>query len=73
MLAKFRAKPFDVAVIHVCAPIAVREERILEELYHDVHKAVSTVKSSEYLIVMGDFNAKIGRSRVGSTDRKSVV
>ena len=49
------------------APTAVCEEHILEKFYHDVDKAVSTVKSSEYLIVMGDFNAKIGRSRVGST------
>ena len=31
VLARFSAKPFDVAVIQVCAPTAVCEEHILEE------------------------------------------
>ena len=45
------------------APTAVCGEETLEAFYEDIDKALSTIKNYEFLIVMGDFNAKIGRGR----------
>ena len=67
MLVKFAARPFDLVVVQVYAPTSECSEEILEAFYSDLDKALKEVKSRDYLIILGDFNAKIGEGRDGSS------
>ena len=64
MVVKLQGKPFDLAIIQAYAPTADKTEEELEEFYADMEKAYKNVKATDILVVMGDFNAKIGKGSV---------
>lgn len=49
-----------LTIIQCYAPTSTYSESAMEEFYHDLEQAIIDLKKSEWLIVMGDFNAKIG-------------
>ena len=63
--AKFNASPFDLFIIQVYAPTALADDADIEKFYHEVKMAMKEAKSRDLLIVMGDFNAKIGKGGSG--------
>lgn len=63
MLIKFRAKPFDISIIQTYAPTTDYSEEEIEEYYEEIQNIMKNVKSTEVLIIMGDFNAKVGKGR----------
>ena len=65
ILMKINGKPLSLAVIQVYAPTSDCDEFEIEQFYKDLNSAKKAVKFNEYLIVMGDFNAKIGKGREG--------
>ena len=62
-LVKLKAKPFNINVIQVYAPTSASTEEELEEFYEELDKYKKECKDHEVNIVMGDFNAKVGRGR----------
>ena len=62
--ARFRAQPY-ITVIQVYAPTAASTEEDLEDFYNNLTETVEEVPKQEILIVMGDWNAKIGRENSG--------
>ena len=66
MVVKLQGKPFNLAVIQAYAPTADKPDEEIEEFYEDLEKAYKQVKSTDILVVMGDFNAKIGKGSVDS-------
>ena len=52
--------------MQVYAPTSECSEEILEAFYSDLDKALQEVRSRDYLVMLGDFNAKIGKGRDGS-------
>ena len=64
MLMKLDAKPFKIAIIQVYAPTQDHSEEEVEEFYEQINNALKYVKSQEMRIVMGDWNAKVGREKV---------
>ena len=60
MLVKLKGKPFDISIIQVYAPTADKSEEEHEQFYNDLEMAKSQCKSQYIVIVMGDFNAKVG-------------
>ena len=65
LLLKLKAKPFDISIIQVYAPTSDHPEEELEEFYESVNSTIKEVKSTDVLIVMGDFNAKVGNQKYG--------
>ncbi|XP_072041043.1 craniofacial development protein 2-like [Amphiura filiformis] len=53
-----------LCVVQVYAPTSEYEDEAVEEMYEDVSKAMEESRAT-YTIVMGDFNAKIGRRQSG--------
>lgn len=51
-------------IIQVYAPTAQSEDIEIEEFYAQMEQFWKNIKKHEVTIVMGDFNAKIGRGRV---------
>ena len=65
-LLKFKTKPLNINVIQVYAPTSASTEEELEEFYEEFDKCKKEWKDHEVKIVIGYFNAKVGRG--GHTD-----
>ena len=63
MLVKFRGKPFDISVIQVYAPTTDADSDEIDSFYEKVDAAMSQCKSQDVVLVMGDFNAKVGEGK----------
>ncbi|GFN95055.1 craniofacial development protein 2-like [Plakobranchus ocellatus] len=64
VVAKLVAKPLNLAIIQVYAPTSDSEEVEVEKFYEEIGKAKDYLKSHDTIIVMVDFNAKIGDERI---------
>ncbi|GFN94856.1 craniofacial development protein 2-like [Plakobranchus ocellatus] len=51
-------------MIQVYAPTPDSEDVEIEKFYEEIEKAKDYLKSQDIIIVMGDFNAKVGDERV---------
>src|SRR5438552_15966083 len=60
---KLRGKYFNISLIHVYAPSAQSPDADIENFYEDLDIAKSHCKSKDIVIIMGDFNAKVGAGR----------
>ncbi|GFO27997.1 craniofacial development protein 2-like [Plakobranchus ocellatus] len=58
--AKLIAKPLNLGIIQVYAPTPDSEDVEVEKFYEEI----GYLKSQDIIIVMGDFNAKVGDERV---------
>ncbi|KAL3287522.1 hypothetical protein HHI36_001991 [Cryptolaemus montrouzieri] len=54
-------KRYNLQVIHVYAPTTSSDDETVEQLYEDITHA-KTGENAKYVVMMGDFNAKIGRN-----------
>lgn len=72
-LARIRlhAKPFDVTVIVAYAPTEGADDEVKDEFYDQVSRACGRVKRSDYLIIGGDWNAKMG-TPITASERRCV-
>ncbi|KAI5735070.1 hypothetical protein M8J77_013749 [Diaphorina citri] len=61
---KIQAKPVDIFIIQCYAPNLESDEEEKEAFYDDLRKTIEKKKFQEILILMGDFNAKIGNQKV---------
>ena len=61
IMLKLKAKPFDIAIIQTYAPTSSHSDDEIEEHYEEINKMLKEVKSTDVLIIAGDFNAKIGK------------
>ena len=61
IMLKLKAKPFDIAIIQTYSPTTSHTDEEIEEHYEEIDKMLKEVKSTDVLIIMGDFNAKIGK------------
>ena len=60
MLHNVNAKPFDIAIIQVYAPTSEHSDEEIEVFYEHVQKAIKHTKSTDVVVIIGDFNAKVG-------------
>lgn len=63
LLIKLQAKPFNIVILQLYAPTTNYSDEDMEQWYERVEETMEVIKSDEYLIIMGDFNAKVGRNR----------
>ena len=63
IMLKVKAKPFDIAIIQTYAPTSSYSDEEIEEHYEEINKMVKEVKSTDVLLIIGDFNAKIGNCK----------
>ena len=63
MLVRMKGTPFDTSIIQVYAPTSESTEEEIEKFYEELDKAKSFCNSQDVILVMGDFNAKVGSLR----------
>ncbi|CAF4265882.1 unnamed protein product [Rotaria magnacalcarata] len=67
LLVKLNGKPFNISIIQSYAPTTDHNEEAITKFYEDLDLAYKQCKSQNIVNVMGDFNAKVGNERIGST------
>ena len=55
-----QGKPFNITVIHVYAPTSNSEEAEVEWFYEDLQDLLELTPKKDVLIIIGDWNAKVG-------------
>lgn len=67
MLLRLHAFPIDLNIIQLYAPTADKDETTIEEFYEQLEQLVKLINKHEIKIIMGDFNAKVGKGKVENT------
>ena len=55
-----QGKPFNITVIQVYAPTSNSEEAEVEWFYEDLQGLLELTPKEDFLIITGDWNAKVG-------------
>ena len=61
--AHFQGKPFNITVIQVYTPTSNAEEAEVERFYEDLQDLLELTPKKDVLFIIGDWNAKVGKSR----------
>ena len=56
----FQGKPFNITVIQVYAPTSNSEEAEVERFYEDLQDLLQLTPKKDVLVIIGDWNAKVG-------------
>ena len=56
----FQGKPFNIKVIQVYAPTSNTEEAEVEQFYEDLQDLLELTPKKDVLLIIGDWNAKVG-------------
>ena len=61
LVVRLNVKPRNITLIQVYGPVTAAIDEEMESFYQDLSQAVKQVPKGDMLLVMGDFNAKVGR------------
>uniref|UniRef100_A0A8D8ZLR6 Craniofacial development protein 2 n=1 Tax=Cacopsylla melanoneura TaxID=428564 RepID=A0A8D8ZLR6_9HEMI len=67
MLVQIKAKPVDLNIIQVYAPTSDATEEEIEDFYSSLNQVLKKLKKQDILIIMGDFNAKLGAGKTSQS------
>ena len=66
----FQGKPFNITVTQVYAPTSNSEEAEVEQFYEDLQDLLELIPKKHVLIIIGDWNTKVGSQELpGVTDK----
>ena len=60
----FQGKPFNITVIEAYAPNSNAEEAEVERFYEDLQDLLELTPKKDVLIIIGDWNAKVGSREI---------
>ena len=60
----FQGKPFNITVIQVYAPTSNAEEAEVERFYEDLQGLLELTPKKYVLVILEDWNAKVGRQEI---------
>ena len=60
----FQGKPFNITVIQAYAPTSNTEEAEVEWFYEDLQDLLELTPPKAVLLIMGDWNAKVGSQEI---------
>ena len=62
---RFSAKPLNITVIQVYAPTLMSSNEDIDDFYGELDEVLNDSPNKDIKVIMGDWNAKIGRDRDG--------
>lgn len=62
MSVRLQAKPQNITIIQIYAPTTTAEEEEITAFYEEMQQVIKKTSKKDYLVVMGDFNAKVGKN-----------
>ena len=61
----YRSQPMHVSVISVCAPTHQASQEEKDVFYEDLQRVVDGIGGDNLLLILGDFNARVGSGERG--------
>ena len=61
-----RAAPFNITIVHACAPTSDYDDTEIEEFCDNVQNVIDQTPKKDSLVVQGDWKAKVGRDACGN-------
>ena len=58
-LIKLKSRSNNLSLIQVYAPDTTYPDSVIDEFYDSLHELIKTVPNRDFLVIMGDFNAKV--------------
>ena len=55
-----QGNPYNITVIQVCAPTRNTEETEVERFYEDLQDLLELTPKKDVLVIIGDWNTKVG-------------
>ncbi|CAF4403007.1 unnamed protein product [Didymodactylos carnosus] len=71
ILVKIEAQPVDIVIVQVYMPTSASDNEV-DKVYEQTDELVAIEKASNYLIIMGDWNAVIGEHLVYARKEKEI-
>ena len=59
---RLQGRPMNTTIVQVYAPTSTASDETMEDFYGQLQDALDKIPSKDMLIVMGDWNAKIGKN-----------
>ena len=60
----FQGKPFNITVIQVYAPTTMVEGAEVKRFYDDLQDLLKLTSKKDVLLIIGDYNAKVGNQKI---------
>ena len=60
IMMKLQGKPFNITFVQIYGPTQDYSDENIEQFYEEIQQTIKYTFSNEFLLVMGDFNAKVG-------------
>ncbi|XP_053229029.1 craniofacial development protein 2-like [Podarcis raffonei] len=67
---RIQGRPFNITVIQVYAPTTGAEETEIDQFYEDLQHLIEVTPKKDVLLIIGDWNAKVGRQEIKGTTGK---
>src|SRR6218665_1598364 len=64
---KIKAGPVDLVIIQVYMPTTNHEEKEVENMYERLEEVLDRTKGTDYVVIMGDWNAVVGEGADGKS------
>lgn len=64
LMVKLKAVPTDIVAIQVYMPTTAHEEEEVDAMYDQLENMLEEIKGTDYVILMGDWNAVVGEGGV---------
>ena len=61
---RIKARPPNMSILQIYAPTLDKDDDVHDEFYEQLQVTMESIKISDYLIVLGDFNAILGNEKV---------
>ena len=68
---RFQGKPFNITIIQAYAPTSNAEEAEVEQFYEDLQDILDLTPTKDFLLIIGDWNAKVGSQEIPAVTGKS--
>lgn len=65
LLVKINSHPVDIVIIQVYMPTSQHRDEEIDDMYEEIEELMKQEKGSDYMVVMGDWNAVVGEGRSG--------
>ncbi|XP_053229020.1 craniofacial development protein 2-like, partial [Podarcis raffonei] len=67
---RIQGRPFNITVIQVYAPTTGAEETEIDQFYEDLQHLIEMTPKKDVLLIIGDWNAKVGSQEIKGTTGK---
>ena len=62
---KVKAEPVDLVVVQIYMPTTQHEEEEIDNMYEKIEEILDRTKGTDYVMIMGDWNAVVGEGAEG--------